>query len=60
MKNKLKEKFIYKNSIEEKIIQLCFDSKSINKINPGLKMVYGNDDPPLFITVENDFKKDKL
>ncbi len=42
---------------KQKIIQLCFDSQSIDKFAPGLKMIYALDDPPLFVMLE---KKNKL
>lgn len=39
-------------SAKQRIIQLCFDSKSIEKFTPGLKMLYALDDPPLFVLLE--------
>ncbi len=38
-------------SYQEKIIQLCFDSKSIDNFTPGFKMIYALNDPPLFVTL---------
>jgi hypothetical protein len=37
---------------KQKIIQLCFDSQSIGKFKPGLKMIFAMDDPPLFVKLE--------
>ncbi len=42
----------FKNAYEQKIIQMCFDAKSIGKFTPGLKMVYALDDPPLFVKLK--------
>ncbi len=39
-------------SSKQRIIQLCFDSKSIEKFTPGLKMLYALDDPPMFVLLE--------
>lgn len=36
----------------EKILQLCFDAKSIQNFKPGLKMVFALDDPPIFVNLE--------
>lgn len=40
------------NQTRQKIIQLCFDSHSIEKFSPGLKMIYALNDPPLFVKLE--------
>ncbi len=45
-----------KNGSRQRIIQLCFDSQSINGFSPGLKMIYALDDSPLFVMLEDENK----
>ncbi len=42
-----------RNGSRQRIIQLCFDSQSINGFSPGLKMIYALDDAPLFVMLED-------
>ncbi|MBU3915963.1 hypothetical protein KKA14_10550 [bacterium] len=42
-----------RNGNRQRIIQLCFDSQSINGFSPGLKMIYALDDSPLFVMLED-------
>lgn len=42
----------FKNAYEQRIIQICFDDKSIANFSPGLKMVFALNDPPLFVKLE--------
>lgn len=53
MKKKVATNHYKRNTYEQKIIQLCFDSNSVQKFSPGLKMVYAVDDPPLFVSIED-------
>ncbi len=52
MKKRLVAANHYKNSNKQKIVQLCFDSQSIDKFSPGLKMIFALDDAPLFVKLE--------
>ncbi|MBU2509923.1 hypothetical protein KJ966_01230 [bacterium] len=52
MKRKLITKNRFKCLTKQRIVQLCFDDKSIDKYTPGLKMIYALDDPPLFVKLE--------
>lgn len=56
MESIMEAKLVSNNQMAEtsklKIIQLCFDAKSIEKFTPGLKMLYALDDPPLFVLLE--------
>ena len=52
MKKTIVAKSRFDNKTRQKIVQLCFDSKSIGKFKPGLKMIYALDDPPLFVRLE--------
>ena len=36
----------------EQIIKLCFDAKSLEKMTPGLKLVFAQADPPILVHVE--------
>lgn len=36
----------------QRIIQLCFDARTIHKFKPGLKMIFAIDDPPIFVKLE--------
>ena len=59
MKRKLITRNKFSSQTKQKIVQLCFDEKSIDQYTPGLKMIYAIDDPPLFVKleeVESDFK----
>ncbi|MDH5560304.1 MAG: hypothetical protein OEY59_05560 [Deltaproteobacteria bacterium] len=51
MKNKLVVSSNVSNKEDKRIIKLCFDSKSISKIEPGLKMLFAQNDAPVFVTV---------
>ncbi len=42
---------------EQKVINLCFDNKSINRFSPGLKMIFALDEPPFFVKLKQA-KKD--
>ncbi len=52
MKRKLIARNKFNSLTKQKIVQLCFDDKSIDKYTPGLKMIYALDDPPLFVKLE--------
>lgn len=52
MKTKIVNRHGQKDLISEKVIQLCFDEKSIDNFTPGFKMVFAMEDPPLFVTLE--------
>ncbi len=52
MKRKLVAKNIYDKSSQQRIVELCFDDKSIDGFKPGLKMIFALDDPPLFVRLE--------
>lgn len=52
MKKKVAKTHYKLNTYEQKIVQLCFDSSSIQNFTSGLKMVYALDDPPLFVNIE--------
>jgi hypothetical protein len=52
MANQIVSSGYKQNYAKRKIIQLCFDSTSIHKYSPGLKMIYAMDDPPLFVKLE--------
>lgn len=52
MKRKLITKNRFDNSNKQRIVDLCFDDKSIDKFKPGLKMIFALDDPPLFVRLE--------
>ncbi len=52
MKKRIVAQSRFDNKTRQKIVQLCFDSNSINKIKPGLKMIFAMDDPPLFVKLE--------
>ena len=52
MKKRIITKNQSMNSNRQKIIQLCFDSKSIDNFSPGFKMIFALNDPPLFVTLE--------
>lgn len=52
MKKRLIAANHYKNRSKQKIVQLCFDSKSIDNFTPGLKMIFSLDDAPLFVKLE--------
>ncbi|MCP4754013.1 MAG: hypothetical protein GY866_24275 [Proteobacteria bacterium] len=52
MKTKIATKNQPKDVTQQRIIQLCFDSNSIDNFSPGLKMIYALDDPPLFVMLE--------
>ena len=53
MEKRLIAKSKTKNGNRQRIIQLCFDSQSINGFSPGLKMIYALDDAPLFVMLED-------
>lgn len=53
MKKKIAKNHYKLNTYEQKIIQLCFDTSSVQNFSPGLKMVYALDDPPLFVSIED-------
>lgn len=36
----------------EQVLDICFDSNSIEKFSSGLKLIYSNDDPPVFVKIE--------
>ena len=42
----------FKDTYKKKIIQMCFDDKSIANFSPGLKMIFALNDPPLFVELE--------
>ncbi|MBT4290315.1 MAG: hypothetical protein HOD92_23565 [Deltaproteobacteria bacterium] len=42
---------------EQKVINLCFDNKSIDRFAPGLKMIFALDEPPFFVKIKQA-KKD--
>ena len=52
MKKRIVTRSQVDNRTKQRIIQLCFDAKSINKFSPGLKMIFALDDPPLFVKLE--------
>lgn len=52
MKTKIITRHGQMDVISEKVLQLCFDEKSIDNFSPGLKMVFALEDPPLFVTLE--------
>ncbi len=53
MKKRLIARSKTRNGSRQRIIQLCFDSQSINGFSPGLKMIYALDDAPLFVMLED-------
>lgn len=41
------------HSYVDQIIEICFDSNTIDKYSPGLKLVFAQDDPPVFVNLKN-------
>jgi len=39
------------SSYEKQVISICFDEFSLPKIQPGLKLLYSIDEPPVFVRV---------
>ncbi len=37
---------------EQKVINLCFDNKTIDRFSPGLKMIFALDEPPFFVKLK--------
>jgi hypothetical protein len=52
MKKQMVARKYFDDEAKQRIVQLCFDSKSIGKFKPGLKMIFAMDDPPLFVRLE--------
>lgn len=50
----------YSSRYAKRVISICFDEGSLARINPGLKLVYAPDDPPLFIKIDEVDTKGKI
>ena len=57
MNNKRNSEQQARKEYEQKVINLCFDNKSIDRFAPGLKMIFALDEPPFFVRLEQA-KKD--
>lgn len=42
----------YQSSYAKRVINICFDERSLRRIQPGLKLVYAPEDPPVFIEID--------
>ena len=42
---------------KQQVIRLCFDPVSINKFEPGLKLLFSYDEPPMFVRVQRPIEK---
>ena len=38
----------------DRVIRLCFDSESIGKFTPGLKLVFASEEQPLLIQLQDE------
>ncbi len=45
-----------RNEYEMKVINICFDKKSIDNFSPGLKMIFALDEPPFFVKLKQPKK----
>ena len=52
MKQRINIERTSRKAYEEKVINLCFDQKSIDNFSPGLKMIYALDEPPFFVKLK--------
>ncbi|MDT8447658.1 MAG: hypothetical protein RRB13_12265 [bacterium] len=52
MKAKRVAKERYSSNYAKRVINICFDERSLTRIQPGLKLVYAPEDPPLFIEID--------
>ena len=43
----------WKDSYAQEVIQLCFDSNTLSKMSPGFKLVFAQDDPPVFVNIQS-------
>ena len=43
----------YASPYAKHVISVCFDKRSLSLIQPGLKLLYAPDDPPLFIAIND-------
>jgi len=43
-----------------RVISICFDEQSLSRMEPGLKLVYALEEPPLFINVSEEKETARL
>jgi len=39
-----------------RVISICFDEQSLSRMQPGLKLVFAHEEPPIFIDISEEKK----